>query len=126
MKRIGSQQLFQVSSNVRTVGGTCLYVRMYVCMFVCMYGCMYVYMYCRPMCICNVRMYARTYVYTSKCACVYVCTNACMHECIYVCIMCVCMYIKLLLGVHCGPVPVPSPVTGGGLVARCRYRRREK
>src|SRR6218665_4217185 len=56
----------------------------------------------------------------------YVCTNACTHECIYVCIMCVCMYIKLLLGVHCGPVPVPSPGTGGWLVARCRYRRREK
>src|SRR6218665_2238973 len=58
--------------------------------------------------------YVRMYIQVSVPVCMYVCTNACTHECIYVCIMCICMYIKLLLGVHCGPVPVPSPVQEEG------------
>src|SRR6218665_2347530 len=37
-----------------------------------------------------------------------------MNECIYVCIMCVCMYIKLLLGVHCSPVPSQARVQEEG------------
>jgi len=36
--------------------------------------------------------------------------------------LCKCKHVKLRLRVHCGPVLVPSPGKGGGLVAGCRYR----